>query len=142
MQKVWSLLVLSLVLVNLAFAENKPVSDSTFANMPSSKKQILKLGDSGVAPQNLKMSVDDSIVFFLNDSNDSLTSLEIDFRGKTAHCASANMAVAEDGFVRSTKPFGPKDFATACFHAPGTYAFTVYGLKQNPKGVKGSIIVE
>jgi len=142
MKKMLLTLSIALTFCSLLMAETKPATDSTYTNMPTSKKQILKLSDAGLEPQTLKMTTDDSIVFFLNDTNDSLTSLEVDFRGKTAHCASANMVAEEDGFVRSTKPFGPKDFATTCFHAPGTYAYTVYGLKQNPKGIKGTIVVE
>ena len=110
--------------------------------MPVSQKPILKLTDNGLEQSVLHMTTDDSVLFFLNDTKDSLTSLEIDFRGQTAHCASSNMKAADDGFIRSSTPFGPHDFATTCFHSKGAYEYTVYGLKPKPSGIKGKIIVE
>jgi len=124
-------LFLSLALTtNLSFAAD------------TAHNKILKFKDSGIEPNVLKMTTDDSIVFFLNETSDSLATMAIDFTGRAAHCASSNLAANDDGYVRSRTPFGPKDFATTCFHAPGTYKYTVYGLKPNPQGLSGTIIVE
>lgn len=108
----------------------------------TSQNKLIKFSDKGIEPQTLEMSTDDSIVFFYNESQESLATLEVDFRGKTTHCAGTNLKAAEDGFIRSIKPFGPKDFATTCFHAPGEYSYTAYGLKSSPAGIKGKIIVK
>jgi hypothetical protein len=88
------------------------------------------------------MKRDDSIAFFLNDSTDSLATLEVKFGARAAHCASANMKIGDDGVIRSVRPIGPKDFASTCFHDQGTYEYTVFGLGKDTHGVKGTIVVE
>lgn len=112
------------------------------AAMPESKSQLIKLTDVGIEPAQISMNKGDSVAFFLNDSKEALVTVEIDFRNHSTHCASANMRAGDDGIVRSTKPLGPSDFATTCFHEAGNYNFTVFGLPKNPDGVKGTISVQ
>ncbi len=111
-------------------------------SMPNSKNYIIKLKESGPEPGLLRLRPDDSVVFFLNETKEALATLEVDFTGKTAHCASSNMRVSDDQSVKSVTPFGPKDFATTCFHSPGSYTYKVYGLPANPKGVTGTVVLE
>ena len=105
------------------------------------------------------MKREDRVAFFVNNSLDSLLSINVQFGKNSTHCASANLeiqdeSVGSDGahassVVRSTKPISPKDFATTCFHEPGTYPYTIRGLStKNAKGdqeileLSGSILVE
>lgn len=128
-------LVLLLLFPVVTKAEVKAVS------IPESRNRIIKLTDSGISPERLEMSVDDSIVFFLNSTRESLATMELDYHGKRYHCGSANMEVGEDGIAHSTRPFGPKDFASVCFHDPGEYSLKVYGLPKNPNGMTATIVV-
>jgi hypothetical protein len=109
-------------------------------DLPTAQSEIIKLTDSGVEPQNLKMRLEDSIVFVLNSSTSSLMTLEVDFGGKTTHCASANMTIAQNTSLKSKRPIGPNDFASMCFHEKGSYPFTVAGLSG--KTFHGTISVE
>ena len=118
------------------------VTQALHADEKAAQRKIVKLTDAGVAPQSLRMTTDESIVFFYNDTSDSLPTLELDFRGKTAHCASSTLKASTDGFIRSTKPIGVGDFASTCFHSPGEYDYKVLGLKNAPDGVPAKIIVE
>ena len=86
------------------------------------------------------MKVEDSILFFLNSSKDSLATIEIESLGKATHCSSSNLQIALDHEVRSQRPIGPRDFATVCFHDRGTYLYRVNGL--NGKEFTGTIEVE
>ncbi len=110
--------------------------------LPESQNQIINISEEGLQPAQLKMKKEDSIAFFLNDSNDALVTLAIDFGSLATHCSSGNLKIGEDGVMRSTKPVAPKDFASTCFHERGTYEYTVYGIGKAPEGVKGSIVVE
>ncbi|MCO6431093.1 MAG: hypothetical protein J5J00_09555 [Deltaproteobacteria bacterium] len=110
--------------------------------VPDSRNQIIKLSDKGIEPPVLEMKREDSIVFFLNQSKDSLATIEIDFKDKHTHCSSGNMSIIGGGKISSLRPFGPNDFSTTCFHDPGSYTFIVYGLKAKPEGIKGTILVK
>lgn len=112
------------------------------AVVPESQNQLIRLTDSGVEPTNIRMKKEDSIVFFLNQSESSLPTVEIDFHEHATHCSSANLKIDDNGRIRSQKPIGPNDFASTCFHETGTYDFTVYGLAKKPEGIKGKIFVE
>lgn len=118
------------------------VADALSAQAATPQRRIIKLKDSGPEPRSLQMTRDDSIVFFYNDTSDSLPTLEIDFRGETAHCASAKLKAGADGFIRSAKAIGPGDFASTCFHSAGTYNGKVLGLRSNPQGIPFSIKVD
>lgn len=124
-------------------------STSSFAAVPDttgvleeSHNQIMKFTDKGISPPVVRIKTTDSIVFFLNNSTDSLATMEVVFGEKSTHCSSSNMKIEQAGVVRSREPFGPKGFSTICFHDPGSYPVTVYGLKSNPSGEKATIIVE
>lgn len=109
---------------------------------PESTNEVIKVSEAGLSPATLEMKREDGLVLFLNDSAESLVTLELDFGKHATHCASENLKVGDDGVIRSVAPIAPKDFATTCFHDPGTYSYTIFGLKQAPQGLKGSIIVK
>lgn len=109
---------------------------------PESTNEVIKVSEAGLSPATLEMKREDGLVLFLNDSAESLVTLELDFGKHATHCASENLKVGDDGVIRSSAPIAPKDFATTCFHDPGTYSYTIFGLKQAPQGLKGSIIVK
>ena len=137
------LLCISLWLLgSLSVAAEDRRADRGIKAIPDSQNQIIKLTDRGIEPQVLKMTKADSIVFFLNSSTDSLTTLEIDYGKKRTHCASTSLEIGADGKVRSVEPFGPRDFASVCFPDQGRYPVTIYGLKTKPSGLSSTIIVE
>lgn len=134
--------VLCLVLLYMptsGISEGSP--DEISATIPDSQSQIVKLTNKGLEPSTLEMSTEDGVAFFLNDTTDSLITLDVEANGVKTHCASGNMKIADDGAIRSSAPIVPKDFASTCFHKPGTYHFSVYGLPNHTEGVRGSIIV-
>jgi hypothetical protein len=107
-----------------------------------SQNQMIKITDSGLSISELRMKKDDRIVFFFNDTTDSLLTLELSYGTNTTHCTSENLKVGDGGRIASTTPIVPKDFASSCFHDLGSYPFTIYGLKNYPEGLKGSITIE
>ena len=119
-------------------------SSSAFAHdgVESAQKEVIKISAKGASPTTIHFTKEDGSVFFLNNSKDSLMTLDIDFKGRRAHCASTNMKFSSDGHLRSTTPVGPKDFAITCFPEKGTYEFLAYGILGNQKPISGSIIVE
>lgn len=136
------LIIAALTILALPVIVFGDINSSTSVKPNSPRNQILKLTDNGLVPSTLKMKAEDSIVFFVNDTRDSLTTLEIDFGAKPSHCSGGNLRVMNDNKIKSVRPFGPNDFASTCFHASGEYPLTVYGLKRNPSGIKTTIIVE
>ncbi|MBX7144841.1 MAG: hypothetical protein K1X79_10355 [Oligoflexia bacterium] len=120
-----------------SFAELPPA-----LQIPDSHNQVIILKDSGIEPNPLRMKLSDSIVFVLNDSKDSLATVVFDFGKKQMHCSGSNLEVGDDGTIRSKRPFGPRDFASTCFHEKGEYKLTVYGLKARPSGLVSTIFVE
>ena len=103
---------------------------------------MVRITDEGLSPSTLRMKKEDNLLFFLNDTTDSLITLSIAFGDHVTHCATSNLKIEGNGTVRSVQPIPPKDFANTCFHDPGTYAFTVFGLKGSPDGVRGSVVIE
>jgi hypothetical protein len=103
--------------------------------------RIIKVTDRGIEPLELTVDTTDSVVFFFNDTADSLITLTLQTNGRKAHCASANLKIEEQGGVHSIAPIVPKDFASTCFQSAGRYPFTVSGLKGNPEGIQGAIVV-
>jgi hypothetical protein len=130
------LLVLFLLLPSWSLSEEKGLP------VQVSQNQLIRLSENGIEPKELRMSLEDSILFLLNDSRNSLATVEVQFGGKTTHCASTNLAVTKDQLLRSKRPFGPHDFASLCFHERGIYPFRVFGLPSNPKGIDGVVYVE
>ncbi len=129
-------------LIILSWSSFTSAAEKQSTDIPIQENKIIKLTDRGIVPSSLTMKVEDSIIFLLNDTTDSLATLAIDFGEKKTHCASSNLTIVRNGVIQSARPFGPRDFATTCFHEKGTYPYTIYGLKQKPKGVTGNIIVE
>lgn len=138
--KLFVLLLLTVLFsIPPSFSEEAP---ALITKIPDSKNQIIKLLDQGIEPSALRMKKEDSIVFFLNSTTDSLATLEIDYGGHTTHCASSNLQVNKNGTVTSARPIEPKNFASVCFHDPGKYPFKIFGLKSRPEGVSAEIVVE
>lgn len=117
--------------------------------------RVIKITDAGLEPSTLIIgskpeqteadttsdALHSRVVFFLNDTTDSLITLDVETQGKKAHCASGNLKIQESGGVRSNTPIVPKDFASTCFHNVGSYPFSVYGLKGRTAAVTGVIQV-
>lgn len=135
-------LTLSAAMLIPAAAYSEEHHETESSTMPESKNQTVRLTDKGIEPAQLTMKREDSIVFFLNDSSDALATIAIDFKDHTTHCATTNLKIGEHGVISSTKPMQPKEFASVCFHDAGSYPVTVYGLKQHPQGLSGTINVE
>lgn len=124
---------------SICHAEDAP---PLVTKIPDSKNQIIKLEDTGIEPISLQMKKEDSIVFFLNSSTDSLATIEIDYGNHTTHCASSNLQINKNGTVTSVRPIEPRNFASVCFHEEGRYPFKIFGLKSKPQGIFAEIVVE
>ncbi len=124
--------LLNSTVVALAESQDKPrQAPNTTVEVADSRNQIIRLTDKGLVPSVLKMKKEDSIVFFLNDTNDSLTSLAIEFGSKSTHCGGGKLQTGKNGRVSTVRPFGPNDFTSTCFHEAGEYPVKVYGLKKH-----------
>jgi hypothetical protein len=134
-------LLLCVVLSYLPTHGTVEAEDSRSPVLPG-QAQMISITDAGIEPLHLTLKKEDGLALFLNDSKDSLITLDLAYEKHATHCASANLTIGDDGVIRSKEPIPPKDFASTCFHDPGSYAFTIYGLKGSPAGVKGSITVE
>jgi hypothetical protein len=135
-------IILATVLCFLPTYDASEAEPSPSTLPPESKSHIISVTDSSLNPSTLHISKSDKLVFFLNDSSDSLVTISVNYSEHATHCASSNLKIQENGTIRSTEPIAPKDFAGSCFHDPGSYAFTVQGLKNSPDGLKGTIIIE
>jgi hypothetical protein len=129
---------------SLCLASVSPAAahDEDEASSIGSKNRVISFSDQAVEPAVVKLPPSDSVIFFYNNTSDALVTLSVDFGEKRAHCASSNMATGSAGVINSSTPYGPKEFATMCFHDTGSYPFTVYGLPKYPKGYRGTIVVE
>jgi len=132
---------LSFIASLLTFAAVRAEDLSSTLSPAESYNKIIAISDVGIEPKVLTMRREDRIAFFLNNSSESLITLSVSFGNNATHCASDNLIISDDGSVRSARPIPPKDFATTCFHDPGIYSYTVFGLKNAPSGVQGSIQV-
>lgn len=133
-------LIVSLAAMTLHCSEG--ITEDYKATTPPSQNQMIKITDKGLEPAAIEMRKEDRVVFFFNDSKESLVTLDLSFGAHATHCASENLRISEDGTVRSIKPIAPKDFATTCFHDPGSYPFSVSGVKGASNGFKGTIVVK
>lgn len=122
------------------FAEEDGASDSV--PQAGARPQIVKVTSKGVTPTELNMQQSDSVVFFYNGTDDDLVSLEIDFGKNSVHCSAAMKIVEEPGLTRTRKPFGPKEFASTCFHEKGRYPFKVFTSKKGSAPYSGSVVVQ
>jgi hypothetical protein len=125
-----------------AISQTPTLQEPNSSTNAVSRNQIIKFTDRGILPSSLRIKKEDSIVFFLNDTKDSLVSLEIDFADKATHCGGAKLQTGKNGKVSTSRPFGPNDFTSTCFHERGEYPFIVYGVPSNPQGLKSSVTVE
>jgi hypothetical protein len=141
MRPFFSLSTLILV-VSLLYLPQQGIAENSASPLAESQNQVIKVTDKGLEPALLEMKKEDRIAFIINDSRESLLTLSLNFGSHAAHCASENLQINDDGSIRSVKPIAPKDFATTCFHDPGTYPYTVYGIPSFPQGLKGSIVVK
>ena len=130
-------LTATLTIASFAYADQ----NSSSLSPSESNNKVITISDAGIEPKVLTMRKEDRIAFFLNNSSESLITLSVSFGKNATHCASENLKIEEDGAVRSTRPIPPKDFATTCFHDPGTYSYTVFGVKSDLKGIQGTIQV-
>ena len=110
------------------------------ASVEKAEKEMMKITEKGFEPPQLMFNHLDSSAFFVNSTNDSLLSLEVDFGDRRAHCASDNM-VFESGVMRSKVPLAPKDFALLCFPDKGTYNVIARGVATKPSLV-GKVVVQ
>lgn len=121
-------------------AEEEIAKDSV--PQAGARPQIIKVTSKGVAPVELSMNQSDSVVFFYNSTDDDLVSLEIDFGKNSVHCSAAMKIVTEPGLTRTRKPFGPKEFASTCFHEKGRYPFKVFTSKKGASPYSGWVVVQ
>ena len=121
-----------------AFAGNSETRD---AMNPESLNRTISITDAGVMPQTLRIANEDISVFILNDTSDSLVSLEIDFGKTVVHCNNKNLKVTPDGKLTTVKPIGPRDFLATCFHEKGRYPLKFVGIKGRGP-ISGEVILE
>lgn len=135
----------ALLLTTLVVGLQSAVADeprSPFAPLPESKNQTMRMTDEGIFPDTLTLRPEDSVVFLLNDTSDSLLNFELSFGEHVTHCNGGILRAQEHGKVRSTRPLEPRNFVTTCFHEKGRYPIVVYGLKNHPKGITANVVVE
>lgn len=118
--------------------------DGDHDEIPSAnaRPQMIKVTPKGLVPPELNMQQSDSVVFFYNNTIDDLISLEIDFGTNSVHCSAAVKIIQEPGLTRTRKPFGPKEFASTCFHEKGRYPFKVFTSQKGKAPLTGTVIVE
>ena len=135
---------LAAILLSTSFATADNL-DRSNNNSPTSSQvvarpQIIKISNHGVSPSQLIMKQSDSVVFFYNITDEDLLTLEIDFGSRTIHCSAALRTIKPPGLTQTRKPFGPKEFASTCFHEKGSYPYRVLGSQTQI--MKGIISVE
>ena len=135
-------ILLCLVLLYLPNPVSSEIAPDTLPPASNIQGQMIVITDSGLEPRDITISREERVAFFVNNSKESLITIEVDFGKNTTHCASKNLEITEDGKVRSIKPVAPKDFATTCFHESGRYPFTVNGIQGQADGVRGTITVQ
>ena len=126
---------------DMAIAETN-TSTALLKTAADSTNMVLKVTDSGLVPSTLKLGKAGGSVFFLNNSSDSLLNVEVEYGAHPGYCATGKMEMQKDGIFRSRAPLAPKTFLSICFPQPGTYPVRVLGLRSQPKGLTGTVIVE
>jgi hypothetical protein len=129
----------------LFYMPTSGVSEGELAELqqlPETLQRVISLSEQGISPSQITIKKEDRVAYFVNNTKNSDVDLEINFGAPQTPCSSENLAMGDDGVVRSTRPVSPNQFAGTCFRDRGTYNFTVFGLSENLDGVKGSIIVE
>ena len=122
------------------------VSPKAYALMPwrldPDDVRVIEVTESGVYPRELDISTKDLFVFLLNNSHDSLITFEVDYGKHDMHCVNDNIANSTDGKARSINPLSPRDFATPCFHEPGSYPIRFYGVGGKPEPVTATVVLK
>ncbi|MFN8391178.1 MAG: hypothetical protein U0136_12880 [Bdellovibrionota bacterium] len=121
-----------------AFAAGPDLEQS--AELADAEKEVVKVTDQGLIPPTITLQKQDSSVFFVNTTKDSLVTVSIDFGEHSAHCATSNLKF-ENGSMHSVEPIGPKDFALTCFPQKGSYDVKVEGVAGKNAPLVGKVIV-
>ena len=129
-------LVVALILPSVGAAEGQPHESG---GVEEASKEMMKITEHGFEPAQISFSQLDSSVFFVNSTNESLLSLQVDFGDRRAHCASENI-IFEGGVMRSKVPLAPQDFALVCFPEKGSYEVIARGVAGKPT-VVGKVVV-
>lgn len=105
---------------------------------------LIEITDIGLPTPFIRTRFRQGMMLFFNNSTSSLLTLDIEFGEKALTCfssATPNLQFAEGGKLVSTRPIAPGNFASTCFPRPGSYGFTVYGVRGKEGGVRGMIEV-
>lgn len=121
--------------VSCAQEETRPLP------LESATKEIIKVTEKGLTPQNMTLSVPDSTVFLVNFADSAPMNVAIEFGQRRVHCHSKNLELDEAGIMKTIKPVNPQDFAVLCFPEKGTYPYTVTydGGVKGP--LKGQVVI-
>lgn len=109
--------------------------------LAKAEKVILQFTGDELSPQNLSFNKLESSAFFVNRSEETAVNLSIDFTDKGLHCHSTNLKLGADGYLRSTTPIKPRDFAVLCFPLNGVYAFSVTETSGKKRTFTGEVTV-
>lgn len=117
--------------------------DAAAAPLPSESatKEIVKVTDSGLTPQDITINAADSTVFLVNFSESSPVDVAIEFGARRVHCHSKNLKLDEAGMMRTVKPVSPQDFAVLCFPEKGSYPYTVSFVSGKKQSYKGTVVI-
>lgn len=96
------------------------------------EKVLVKLNKPEQLPAEIKLTKIDGSVFFVNATQDSPITLEVEFGSKKGHCATGNLKwLPDEKKIRSVEPVAPRNFAGLCFPDSGSYPVSIYGLKKD-----------
>lgn len=88
---------------------------------PNVLKEIMKITSQGWEPKELRLNKRDASVFFVNMDEKREYSLAINYGPRRMHCASSELVLGEDLWLRTVKPIQFKDFSISCFPDIGIY---------------------
>ena len=140
MKTIKNIALAMIVLIGVTSVASANNEDSKSA--PISQNALIAISNNGITPSTIHFKQMDGLLFFINNTDDALITLKVNFGTHKMHCASDTMVLGKDGFIASKEPIGPKDFVSMCFPDIGRYEFVVYGVPKKAKGVEGVIIVE
>ncbi len=125
-----------------AVAEKGTTSQGEQSTLGNAEKKVMLISERGFDPPVMKLKTLDGSVFFVNSTKDSLITLDVDFGGKHAHCASGNMELSPSHALVSKAPIAPRDFALMCFPDKGEYTARAYGVKGRKEPIIGAVVVQ
>ena len=105
------------------------------------EREVIQINDQGIHPAVLTFENPDGTVFFYNATKDKPLLLAIDFGKRRLHCLGPDWQFGDDGILRSARPVAVRDFAITCFPEAGSYQVKVFGLRNGPESVTGTVIV-